>query len=45
MRSTPAAALRPGSVTWAKNCSGPTLLAFGTQAQKDRFLRPIAEVR
>jgi alkylation response protein AidB-like acyl-CoA dehydrogenase len=24
---------------------GPTLLAFGTPAQKDRFLRPIAEVR
>ena len=24
---------------------GPTLLAFGTQQQKDRFLRPIAEVR
>ena len=24
---------------------GPTLLAFGTRAQKDRFLRPIAEVR
>jgi alkylation response protein AidB-like acyl-CoA dehydrogenase len=24
---------------------GPTLLAFGTQAQKDRFLRPIAEAR
>ncbi|HXW44683.1 MAG TPA: acyl-CoA dehydrogenase family protein [Streptosporangiaceae bacterium] len=24
---------------------GPTLLAFGTQAQKDRFLPPIAEVR
>ena len=23
---------------------GPTLLAFGTQAQKDRFLRPITEV-
>ncbi len=24
---------------------GPTLLAFGTPGQKDRFLRPIAEVR
>src|SRR3984885_7713320 len=24
---------------------GPTLLAFGTPQQKDRFLRPIAEVR
>ena len=24
---------------------GPTLLAFGTAAQKERFLRPIAEVR
>jgi alkylation response protein AidB-like acyl-CoA dehydrogenase len=24
---------------------GPTLLAFGSQRQKDRFLRPIAEVR
>ncbi len=24
---------------------GPTLLAFGSPAQKDRFLRPIAEVR
>ena len=24
---------------------GPTLLAFGTQAQKDRFLPPIADVR
>ena len=24
---------------------GPTLLAFGSQAQKDRFLRPIAQVR
>ena len=35
---------RRGSTTSARSCSGPTLIAFGTEEQKQRFLPKIVAV-
>ena len=43
-RSTPAPARPPGSPSSARNCSSPTLIAFGTPEQHQRFLPPIKAV-
>ena len=43
-RSTRGPARPPGSRSWARNCSGPTLIAFGTPEQQKRFLPPIRKV-